>query len=236
MYAETRWAVGKEERTVGPPAILEGLFTTISYRLEPDGPATRFPVTIAHLRFGRLRADRSEDAAVEIETIAQELKAVERSRAVSNFGNPLPIDAQMPVNRTAVSVYDYFVNNAGIPVLSVIRELVDQARAQGLPIRTISSPRSPSFPLPNLVYAIAGGAVLAAWAYVSFRSILVTWPPGAGHGLLMWVFGLIVSIVACATLLGDRMNGLGGWGDRMRGIAAGVLVVLAMGLVYWGWR
>jgi hypothetical protein len=236
VYAETKWAVGKEERTVGPPAILEGLFTTISYRLEPNGPKTRFPVTIGQLRFGQLSANRSEDAAVEIETIARELKAVERSRAVWNFANPLPIDAKMPVNRKAISAYDCFVNSAGVPVLSVIRELVDRARAQRVPIRAVASPRSPKFPLPNLVYTIGGGAVLAAWSYGSFPNMIVTWPPGAEYGVLAWAFGLVVSLVACATLLADRRNGMGGWEDRVRAIAAWMLSLLAMGLVYWGWR
>ncbi len=236
MHAETRWAVGQREGILGPPVVLDGLFTTVSYRLEPGGVGTRFPLTMTQLRFGRLNPQQSEGAAVEMDLIARELKVMSPARAVRNFGSPLPFqNTGMPVNPAAGSVYDYFVNSAGIPVLSVLREMVDESRRQGLPIRTVASPRGPIVSVRKLVYTIAGGAAVAAAGYIWFPEYVLTWH-GLDHGPLVWVFGEIVVILASAMLVIDQMDGLGGWGDRVRGIVGIVLVLMALGLGYWGWR
>jgi hypothetical protein len=140
------WAAGNQRRLLAPQCILDGLFATIGYRLEPGGTGTRFPITMAQLRLGRLDPAKSDEAAVELDTIARELKAVPFRRAVWNLNNPVPIDdAKMPVNRSAISAYDYFVTTGGSPVLGVLRELVEESRRQQKPIQVVA--REPRLPL-----------------------------------------------------------------------------------------
>jgi 2,3-bisphosphoglycerate-dependent phosphoglycerate mutase len=233
--SDVRWSVGKEDRAIAPPTILNGLFATISYRLEPNGSGTRFPVTMNQLRFGHLDPAKAGEAAVEIDSIARELKALSPQRAVWNLANPRPMnDRALPVNRSATNIYDYFCTSTGRPILSVVREMVEQSRQRHEPIR--ESARPPTVPVRKALPIIACGAVTAVVAYLWYPTYIITPGDYVHHGPLIWLVGVMVFILGCASLGLDRISGFGRWTERIRGLSIGILVVMLCALGYLSWR
>lgn len=205
--------------------------------MEPDGPGTRFPVTMSQLRFGRLNPAKSDEAAAEIDTIARDLKVMSPLRAVSNLANPQPIkDPRIPVNRNATNAYDYFVTSSGVPVLSVVRELVEQSRHQQKPIRVIASPRPPTVSVRKMMPITVGAAIGAAVAYQWYPHYILTLGDEFHHGPLIWVASLMLFIVGGSVLLLDRLSGWAGWTEQKGGLLVCVVVVLLAAMGYWAWR
>ena len=213
---ETRWAVGQVERVLAPAVILDALFATISYRLEPDGLSTRFPLTMTQLRFGRLDPAKSGEAAVELDAIARELKAMPIQRVVRDIANPQPVNAAtMPVNRQASNVYDYFITSERCPVLSVVRDLVEQSRRQRKPIRVVSRQQPPTVPARKVLPVIVGAAIVAAVAYRWYPHYVLTFE-GGHDGPRIWVVGAIVFILGCAFFLLDHGSELVSLMERIK--------------------
>ncbi len=135
-------------------AVLEAFFATVSYRLEPDGWATRFPLTLDHLRAGTLGPAESAGTVAELETIGRELRALPVRKAVWDYQDTRPCaDHGQPVNAGAGNLHDYFVAADGrTPLVQRLRELAEASRevrddrargdavsAQAAPQRAVSS-------------------------------------------------------------------------------------------------
>ncbi|HEV8269231.1 MAG TPA: Imm70 family immunity protein, partial [Thermoanaerobaculia bacterium] len=64
------------------PRVLGAFAATLSYRLEPDGMGTRFPIVLDRLLAGRLSPREADTALSELETIAAELRKLSPDKVV----------------------------------------------------------------------------------------------------------------------------------------------------------
>src|SRR5215470_4756251 len=99
---------------LGPKTMLEALFATITYRLEPDGRGSRFPMVMKRLYSGRLRPSEIPGAVRELEAIESELTGLPADRAIWSLSDlRRRDDRELPVNHRATNVRDYFVGADG---------------------------------------------------------------------------------------------------------------------------
>jgi hypothetical protein len=116
--------------TVGEDWFLHSFFSTIAYRLEPDGWGSRFPALMKELYAGRLPLDRVPEAQRELETVLAELgqrPPEERVFAYEDPERPTP----WPVPPGAQSLADCFLTASGDNLLEVIAETLEDALEAG---------------------------------------------------------------------------------------------------------
>ena len=112
--------------TVGEDWFLHSFFSTIAYRLEPDGWGSRFPALMKNLYAGRLALKRFPEARKELATVRAELAArppEERIFAYEDPGRPTPWD----VPPGATSIAGCFLTASGSNLLDVIDEAISDA-------------------------------------------------------------------------------------------------------------
>jgi 2,3-bisphosphoglycerate-dependent phosphoglycerate mutase len=112
--------------TVGEDWFLHSFFSTVAYRLEPDGWGSRFPALMKELYNGRLPLDRVANAQRELETMRAELAQrppEERVFAYEDPERPTP----WPVPPGAASLADCFLTAHGDNLLEVIAETLEDA-------------------------------------------------------------------------------------------------------------
>jgi hypothetical protein len=159
---------------------------------------------------------RPGEAAVELDAIARELKAMPIQRVVRDIANPQPVNATtMPLNRQASNVYDYFITSGRCPVLSVVRDLVEQSRRQRKPIRVVSRQQPPTVPARRVLPVIVGAAIVAAVACRWYPRYVLTFE-GGHDGPRIWVVGAIVFILGCAFFLLDHGSNLVSLMERIK--------------------
>jgi hypothetical protein len=124
---------------IAPDNVLRALFSTISYRLEPDGWGTRFPAVLDYLYEGSLDASRTDQALTELDQIEAQLRCLPPRRVVWSLDDlRVRNDSKQPVNHSAKNIYDYFVARDGTPLLNKLREIAMECRSQGQTIRVDS--------------------------------------------------------------------------------------------------
>ncbi len=139
--------VGDDARPLAEQIIIEAFFATVSYRLEPDGWSSRFPVVLNNLYSSRFDPQQDGDAALrELEFIERELKNLPPERAIASLRNLARFDdAQLTVNRRAANLFEYFVTADGkTPILQELRRAVVTARQsqQALVMSVSNSPQA----------------------------------------------------------------------------------------------
>lgn len=187
------------------PAVVEAFFATITYRLEPQGRGTRFPVVIMGLYGGHLSPQEMPAAVAELDVIAAELRTLAPGKAIGNLGNLTPFRALPPlVNDSAASLFDYFITLTGTPLVAALRSAIDQSRTAELPL-TFQSPQVVKDRNAS-IWAIVGGAAWSLIGYFYFPNFVIV-PLGAGPltgGPLIWPIGLPFLGVGILALLGFR--------------------------------
>ena len=116
--------------TVGEDWFFHSFFSTIAYRLEPDGWGSRFPALMKELYNGRLPVERVPDAQSELATVTKELAQrppEERVFAYEDPERPTP----WPVPPGAGSLADCFLTANADNLLEVIAEALDDALEAG---------------------------------------------------------------------------------------------------------
>lgn len=174
--------------------VVEAFAATVSYRLEPNGQGTRFPLVLDHLLAGRLDPSRADAALAELETIAAELRSLPASRVVYSLADlSRRDDPRAIVDRAAKDACGYFVAEDGRPLVEALREGILAARATGRPLG-LTTPR-------------ADGALRQAWALVliglAWTAVAVVWLPrvvlvplgatGSPHGPAVWFLGVVAA-------------------------------------------
>jgi 2,3-bisphosphoglycerate-dependent phosphoglycerate mutase len=112
--------------TVGEDWFLHSFFSTIAYRLEPDGWGSRFPALMKDLYAGRLAPRRFPEAREELAAVRVGLTGrppEERVFAYEDPGRPTPWD----VPPGATSLAGCFLTASGHNLLDVIEESISQA-------------------------------------------------------------------------------------------------------------
>ena len=120
LYAKnTMWTVGEDW-------FLHSFFSTIAYRLEPNGWGSRFPELMKDLYTGRLSPDRFPKAREELATVRSELAErppEERIFAYEDPDRPTPWD----VPPGASSLADCFLTASDSNLLDVIGQAISEA-------------------------------------------------------------------------------------------------------------
>lgn len=121
---------------IAAPVAVQALFATISYRLEPQGRGSRFPIVMNRLYAGGLQEPEMLAAIAELDVIASELRAIPVDRAIANLENLAPFRARAPlVNDRAASLFDYFIALDQRPLVTALRAAIEYNRATSTPVK-----------------------------------------------------------------------------------------------------
>lgn len=187
--------VGDWSAELGPVHIVNALGATISYRLEPETDARRFPAVLNGLFNGRLEAGAAASAATELETISRELAQLPPERAVWSVQDlRRRDDSAEPVNHSARHLGEYFIAADGRPLLEVLLEAARLSQAQGQALVVDTWARRGGWK--------AGAAMLAlgiAWTFVFYRFFpdlrgSMDHDPDSTSGVPLWAFGPLIAV------------------------------------------
>jgi hypothetical protein len=112
--------------TVGEDWFLHSFFSTVAYRLEPNGWGSRFPALMKHLYTGRLPAERLPQAREELAAVRAELAELPPEDRIFAYEHPeraTPWD----VPPGASSVAGCFLTASGRNLLDVLEEAISDA-------------------------------------------------------------------------------------------------------------
>jgi hypothetical protein len=207
---------------IAPDHVLRALFATISYRLEPDGWATRFPAVLDHLQQGSLDASRIDQALTELAQIEAELKSLPARRVVWSLDDLRVLnDSKQPVNHRAQNIFEYFVARDGTPVVNKLREIVVERRGQGGAVRIDSRLRRKTRWKERLLCAgmVVAGLALTADEWRQLINEHSYHPKIAMGGPVLVLAGLL----GCFIPIQDRRYRVIGWTAIVIGAGLGVL-------------
>ena len=215
--------------------VLDAFFATVSYRLEPEGWATRFPLALDALNAGRLTPAQAPAALAELDLIAAELRALPARRAVWDYQDTRPWDDRaLPVRHDAGSLHDYFVAADGrTPLVARLREAAAAAHERGvaLVVPTKAANDARQFGLVLLVSGLALGVAARTW----FPRWFLT-SHGGKDGVAFWALGFLMAGFGGWAWWEARFPALAGW-RRAHPLVTGLLVAAATGVTLWaGWE
>lgn len=217
------------------PATLEAFFATVSYRLEPEGWATRFPLTLDGLNAGRLTPAEAPAILAELDLIAAELRALPSRKAVWDYQDTrLREDAGLPVRHGAASLHDYFVAADGrTPLVTRLREVAEAARSRGVAVRVGTARARADFrrAVSLLGFGLAAGTAALVW----FPDYVLT-SHGAHDGPLAWAVGYLVASFGAWGLMEARRPALSAWRRRHPWLAWTAALLVTVAVIVAGWR
>ena len=182
------------------PDIAQALFATITYRLEPQGRGSRFPVVILGLYGGRLLPHEMRAALAEMDVIANELQGMPPDRAIRSLKDLTPFRAG---NGAAPSLFEYFLALDGKPLVASLRTAVEQSYAAASPLK-FDSPQVVKDRRMGRLWILVG----AAWSVAGFLYFpdFVIVPIGSSlhGGPLLWPIGLAIMGLGLLSLLEFR--------------------------------
>ena len=189
---------------IAAPYVVQAFFATISYRLEPQGRGSRFPVVLMRLYAGQLDPSEMLAAESELDVIGAELRTLPASQAIGSLSSLAPFRAGAPiVNNRAASLFDYFVAVDGTPLVFAFRSVVEQSRVAGMPL-AFNSPQGSYNCVIGLV-SILIGVTLSVAGYLYFPDYVITAPYSrTPSGPLIWPFGLLLAGIGVVCLFEPR--------------------------------
>jgi hypothetical protein len=220
--------VGPEVFDLGPMDVIEGLFATITYCLEPNGRSSRFPA-IYGLYEGRIGAADAPSALRELDQIEAALAELTPDRVVwTQTDLRRRDDRQLPVNHSAATVRDYFIAADNQPLLSVIRAAVLRGKNSNQPIELASAEVRRASRQARL-YLIAG-FLWTVIGYVFFPHLVYNNGDADGSsGFLIWPAGLFLFGAGVVMVFMARYPRLRERLDPNKGLSV-LLVLAALGL------
>jgi hypothetical protein len=225
--------VGAETFDLGPPAIMEGLFATISYRLEPDGRGSRFPIVMNRLYAGRLGPADLSAACRELEEIETGLASLPSDRAVWSFSDlRRRDDSRLPVNHAARNVRDYFVAGDGRPLVTVLRDATRRSQDRNEHVELASSEvrgktrGAWTLLIGGFLWTVVGYLFLPHWIFASMSD------SSPSTGPLIWPAGIFVFGGGVVQLAMLRHPAIEDWFQRRIWLAV-LLILAACGLYFW---
>jgi len=124
---------------IGSRDFFHSFFSTISYRLEPLGWGTRFPVLLNELYQGTLSKTHAVEALHELDTIALELKQFPPSQVVwdvDDLAKQPPWGSNISPDITDLS--NYFITSTGRDLIITLRECIEYFSTNGSVCQIIS--------------------------------------------------------------------------------------------------
>jgi 2,3-bisphosphoglycerate-dependent phosphoglycerate mutase len=205
--------VGERSREFGPDQVIDAMFTTISCRLEPQGRGTRFPAVMDDLQSGYLAPARAHDALRELKEIQGALLKIPVSDVVWSLADMRRgDDAKEAVNHRASSVFEYFVDTNGRPLISLLQDGVQECANCSLVLRLAFPTESRDGLLGELFFVSLG----AGWMFVGSvffpRWVLVSL---TGKGALpLWTFGMDFVMFGVAIMIAAAFPSVSDWFRR----------------------
>jgi TonB family protein len=192
------FGVGPQIFDLCQPVVAEGFFTTISYRLEPNGPGSRFPVIINQLSAGRMEPANAGQALrelAEIETglASLPLDQVVWSRKVLSGWD----DRQLPVNHAAKNLREYFIAADGRPLVDALRGVVafcqHSNKLVGLANRQAQQVyrRAWAYLIGGILWTVVGFVFFRHWVLTSLFDSM-SQSTKAVSGPLAWPIGIFL--------------------------------------------
>ena len=222
--------VGRQTYDLGAPVVVEGLFATITYRLEPGGRGTRFPLIMNRLYAGRLDSVQASAASRELEEIEAGLATLPAGRAVWSLTDLRRVDDRaLPVNHSAANARDYFVGADGRPLLGSLRAAILASRESREAVELASSEaRAKSRAAVGLLvfgflWTVVGYVFFPNWVLTSMydHSDKVSGP-------LLWPAGFLLMGGGVFGLLTSRFPALGEWFNRKAWLAVSLLLLVVV--------
>ncbi len=190
---------------VGDRRLLDSLVASLSYRLEPEGFGSRFPVLLGEALAGRLEPSRAGEALRELEIASHELRELPPSKAIDTLDERKPLDLSALPFGAASSLYDLYRTPEGRPMLEVIAEALQvcQQRNTVLTLRAGPAHRALWVALGLTIAGLVGTAL--AWHYlpdylISHRKYSGSFRRGDAHGTPLWAWVAIVGWAGLAEL------------------------------------
>ncbi|MBV9657922.1 MAG: hypothetical protein JO295_07410 [Verrucomicrobia bacterium] len=223
--------------TLASPPVLDAFFATVSYRLEPDGWGTRFPITLDYLHAGRLGPAEAAAAQAELETIARELRALPARKAVWDYQDTRPraVPPGFPgVNPAAENLDAYFVaaDDGRTPLVERLRELAVACRERGQTLRLATSEGRKQ--LKGALFVLGFGLLLGTAGLLWFPHYILS-NHGSKSGPLIWAVGYLIAGFGVWMTLEARSPALAAMRRRHSWLATfvGAAVTLAVFIAAW---
>jgi TPR repeat protein len=218
--------VGSQSYDLGPSPVADGFFSSLSYRLEPNGRGTRFPL-IMGIYAGSMKPSAADAASRELQDAERELSALAPDRAVWSLSDlRRRDDSRLPVNHAAHNLCDYFVAADGRPVLAALRDAIHASGERNEPLLLVKGDRKP---VRRAAALLVFGALWTVLGYLYFRNWIMTalGDSEATHGPLAWPLGIVVFASGLTELVSARFPGLSYWFRRRAwvGVASFVSVL-----------
>lgn len=233
---EVSMKVGNTTIGLGDINVVEAFYNTTSYRLEPEGWGTRFPVLMDELFEGRVSASSAIRALKELDVVERELSELPRKKVIWDVHDRRPMeDTFLRVNHDATNLRDYFVRSDGTPMVDAIRQALETARRTGQTV-TIRGGLHGLKSIKGL--AVVGFGLLFALVVGLFfpNAILGARSGPRGSGALLWPFGLLTAFGGVLMLLAARYPSLMAWARRRYPVVIIAAIALLVGFLSLTWR
>lgn len=127
--------VGSWEQPLNRPEVVEAFFGTLTYRLEPKGKGTRFPVLVRQLFASRLAPASVPAALAELAQATDELRQLPADKAVvSHLDLRRFPDHGQPVDQGAKNLADLFIARDGRPILAILEGALREGERSRRPV------------------------------------------------------------------------------------------------------
>lgn len=213
------------------PEILEALRGTIAYRLEPDGPGTRFP-RVGQLLKGRLEARGVGAARLELSRVAAELAQLGVDQVVVSVHDLRRPEVAPELAAQARDAAALFRASDGRLLLEALRDELARAEAAAAPLVVAGQALEVGAARREGATALALGLATAAVAR-ALAPDAVLLHGLARHGPLVWPLGLALAGYGALRLLGASRPSLG---ERLHGpwaLLAGLCFLGALVALAW---
>jgi hypothetical protein len=222
--------VGENSRPLAPDTVMEALYATITFTLEPGARGSRFPNVMNHLYWGSLNPARAEAAQPELQEIEEAMRKTPISAvAWSDTSSRRGDDPTQPVNHQAASVFEYFVDADGQPLLTRLQEGIHESVISRQALRVEAPGDLSKTMLAGLIIVALG----VAWMWLGHalfpRLSAVNLYNRHGGGLPVWTFGMYFVMLGVPLLITAPFPSVRGWFVARPLVIGGLAIAAVIG-------
>lgn len=222
--------VGRNSRPLASNSVLEALYTTITFTLEPGARGSRFPNVMNHLYWGSLSPEHAEAAQTELQEIETAMRKTPISAVVWTATDPRRgDDPAQPVNHQAANVFEYFVDADGRPLLTRLQEGVHESIISRQALRVEAPGDLRKTMLAGLIIIALGIAWMwlghALFPHLSAANLY----DRHGGGIPVWTFGMYLVMLGVPLMVTAPFPAVRDWFFNRPLMTIGLAIVAVMG-------